>query len=80
METMCKKHAICITAHKNWEQLKDLIETVSSNSTDIFLHVDKKSRDSFDKYFDNLTLNINDNLYLINSKSVDWGGVFSISC
>ena len=41
METMCKKHAICITAHKNWEQQKDLIETVSSNSTDIFLHVDK---------------------------------------
>ena len=39
---------------------------VNSNSTDIFLHVDKKSRDSFDKYFDNITLNINDNLYLIN--------------
>ena len=74
METISKKHAICITAHKNWEQLKDLIETVSSNSTDIFLHVNKKSRDSFDKYFDNITLNINDNLYLINSKSVDWGG------
>ena len=39
-----KKHAICILAHKNWEQLDDLIDTLGCEYADVFLHIDKKRR------------------------------------
>lgn len=45
-----KKHAICILAHKNWEQLDDLIDTLGCEYADVFLHIDKKRRNDFDTY------------------------------
>lgn len=67
-----KKHAICIVAHKNWKQLQDLIETISTPLTEIYLHIDKKSRESFDSFKKNNGINW-DNIHIINSIPVFWG-------
>lgn len=74
MDLRSKKHAICVVAHKNWGQLKDLIETISTSLTDVYLHVDKKSRSSFDAWLKENKLCIKGEFYIIDSRSVDWGG------
>lgn len=73
-----KKHAVCILAHKNWEQLDDLIEVLDSPLLDVYLHVDKRHRDDFDSYAKSNDFNRHSNVYLIDSQGVDWGGVFSV--
>ena len=68
------KHAICITAHKNWAQLKDLIEVLSIPMVDIYLHIDLKSRDSFEKYVVENPIELNGGgYYLIESRGCNWG-------
>lgn len=37
------KHAYCIMAHGNWEQLQMLITALDDERNDIFLHIDKKA-------------------------------------
>ena len=75
-----KKHAICILAHKNWEQLEDLINTLGSQYVDIYLHVDKKQRMDFDCSPAAANIKGRANLCLINSIIVNWGGVLSATC
>ena len=43
------KHAFLIIAHSNWWQLKKLIECLDSGTHDIYVHIDKKSKD-FDEF------------------------------
>lgn len=45
------KHAFLIIAHNNWWQLKKLIECLDSDTHDIYVHVDKKSKDFDESYF-----------------------------
>ena len=45
---MTAKHAICIIAHKNVEQINLLIHLLDHPLIGIFLHLDKKSRISYD--------------------------------
>lgn len=69
-----KKHAICILAHKNWEQLDDLIGVLDSQYSDVYLHIDKKRRDDFDRYAKNHEFKRHKNVFTIESRNVDWGG------
>lgn len=41
------KHAYCIMAHGNWQQLQMLINALDDERNDIYLHVDKKVVDSY---------------------------------
>lgn len=72
-----KKHAVCVMAHKNWAQLDDLIDTLGTKFVDVFLHIDKKSRDDFDLYAKEHHFSRHTNVCLINSRPVDWGGIFN---
>ena len=42
------KHAYCILAHGNWEQLQLLVSVLDDERNDIFLHIDKKALSSFE--------------------------------
>lgn len=42
---MCtERHAYLILAHKNWNQLKKLVELLDDERNDIYIHIDKKSQ------------------------------------
>ena len=41
------KHAFCIIAHGQWEQLQALINCIDNERNDIYLHVDAKSYNTF---------------------------------
>ena len=66
-----KKHAVCILAHKNWEQLDDLIDTLGCEYADVFLHIDKKCRNGFDTYAKRHDFKRHTNVCLIESCNVD---------
>lgn len=66
------KHAFLIIAHNNWWQLKKLIECLDSDTHDIYVHIDKKSKD-FDKdYFRNSATK--SSLKFYREFEVYWGG------
>lgn len=67
------KHAICILAHKNWDRLFDLIDTLGSSLVDVYLHIDLKARNDFNRYVITNNLKCAPNVYIIESKSVSWG-------
>lgn len=69
-----KKHAVCIMAHSNWEQLDDLIETLGVTYVDVYLHIDKKHRGKFDIYAERNDFKRHANVRLLDSYNVDWGG------
>lgn len=48
------KHAYLIIAHTNWAQLQKLISVLDDIRNDIYIHVDLKSRESFERYFNKL--------------------------
>ena len=39
------RHAFLVIAHNNWWQLKKLIQQLDDESNDIYVHIDKKSKD-----------------------------------
>ena len=41
------KHAYCILAHSQWDQLQLLIDAIDDSRDDIYLHIDKKAVDSY---------------------------------
>lgn len=41
------KHAYCIMAHGNWQQLQLLVTLIDDPRNDIYLHVDAKSVDDY---------------------------------
>lgn len=44
------KHAYCIMAHSNWEQLQILVDAIDDERNDIFLHIDAKALNDFNKW------------------------------
>ena len=62
-----KKHAICILAHKNWEQLDDLVGVLESQYSDVYLHIDKKRRDIFNRSSIQDAINIYDEYKIQNA-------------
>lgn len=69
------RHAFLIIAHSNWWQLKKLIECLDSENHDIYVHIDKKSVDFNEKYFENCTDESSVRFY--QEYKVYWGG-FSV--
>lgn len=49
-EGITGKHAYCIMAHGNWEQLQMLIDVLDDVRNDIFLHIDAKAIAGFNKH------------------------------
>ena len=47
---MTNKHAYCIMAHGNWEQLQMLIDVLDDERNDIYLHIDKKALSSYSRF------------------------------
>lgn len=43
------KHAYCIMAHGNWKQLQMLVNVIDDGRNDIYLHIDAKSLDDYNK-------------------------------
>lgn len=41
------RHAYCIMAHGNWQQLQLLVTLIDDRRNDIYLHVDEKAIDSY---------------------------------
>ncbi len=70
MENICYKHAYLIMVHKNTYVLDKMLELIDDVRNDIYIHIDKKSKD-FDK--ENI-LNIvkKSNVYFIESEYVNW--------
>lgn len=66
-----KKHAICIFAHKNWEQLDDLIGVLDSQYSDVYLHIDKKRKDDIDRYAKSHDIKRHKNVFTIESRNVN---------
>lgn len=64
------KHAFCIMAHGNWEQLQMLINALDDVRNDIFLHIDKKTLNSYNRFGGGQTQQ--SSLYLIDSLDVRW--------
>lgn len=66
------KHAFLIIAHNNWWQLKKLIKCLDSNTHNIYVHVDKKSKDFDESYFRNSVTK--SSLKFYREFEVYWGG------
>lgn len=70
------KHAYCIMAYNNWDQLQRLLSVLDDKRNDIFLHIDKKTLEDFRKY--NLGGGIllrNSKLYYADAVDVRWSHV-----
>lgn len=66
------KHAFLIIAHNNWEQLKKLIQLLDAENHDIYVHIDKKSKDFNKKEFFNIAGK--SQLFIFQVYEVYWGG------
>ena len=66
------RHAFLIIAHSNWWQLKQLIQLLDSEKHDIYVHIDKKSKDFCQDDFNAITKW--SNIYFYQEYKVFWGG------
>lgn len=66
------RHAFLIIAHNNWNQLKKLIQLLDAENHDIYIHIDKKSKDFNKKEFLNITRK--SKLHIFQEYEVFWGG------
>lgn len=68
------KHAYLILAHKNFNQLKKLIELLDNPNNNIFVHVDAKAEDFDASMLENVVEK--SKLFILPERlSVNWGGV-----
>ncbi len=72
------KHAYLIMAHHRFEILKELLADLDQNYNDIFLHIDKKSK-NFDEE-DIKSVIKNARIYFVERMSIRWGGFSQIKC
>lgn len=70
---MADKHAYCIMAHGNWEQLQMLINALDDERNDIFLHIDKKALNSYQQFGGGKSKQ--SPIYLIKSYDVRWSDI-----
>ncbi len=66
------KHAFLIIAYDNWWQLKRLIQLLDYKNHDIYIHIDKKSKDFDVNFFNNIT--DYSSVYFFQEYDVYWGG------
>ncbi len=73
-----KKHAYLVIAHNNFYILETLIHMLDDKRNDIYLHIDKKTKNfDFDKF---KKIPKESNIYFIKRQSVNWGGFSQIKC
>ncbi len=68
------KHAYCILAHGNWQQLQMLMNVLDDVRNDIFLHIDAKSTADFEKVGGHINLQ-HSRLYYAESVDVRWSDI-----
>lgn len=66
------RHAFLVIAHNNWWQLKKLIQQLDDESNDIYVHIDKKSKDFHIDDFIGITTYLG--LFFYQEYEVFWGG------
>lgn len=66
------RHGFLIIAHNNWEQLKQLIRLLDDEDHDMYIHIDKKSRDAALSDFEGI--GEKSRVYLYQEYKVYWGG------
>lgn len=66
------KHAYLIIAHHDWEQLRKQIELLKSDNHDIYVHIDKKSKDFDISLFNDISQS--SRVYFFSEYSIFWGG------
>lgn len=74
---MTNKHAYLIICHKNINQIKLLIQLLDYKENDIYIHIDKKSKDINTNDFDCSTKQ--SKLYVTKKINVNWGGYSQIN-
>ena len=66
------RHAFLIIAHNNWEQLKKLVQLLDAENHDIYIHIDKKSKDfKADKFLEIINKS---RIFIYQEYEVFWGG------
>ena len=66
------RHAFLIIAHNNWWQLKQLIQLLDAQNHDIYIHIDKKSKDFLKENFSDISSK--SRVYFFQEYDVYWGG------
>ncbi|WP_051545077.1 beta-1,6-N-acetylglucosaminyltransferase [Butyrivibrio sp. MC2021] len=66
------RHAFLIIAHNNWWQLKQLIKLLDSESHDLYIHIDKRSKNYDEQQFCNIALK--SRVKIFQEYKVYWGG------
>lgn len=71
-----RKQAFLIIAHGNWINLKYLLDSIDSIYTDIYIHIDKKTKDVPIEFLkENIKLS---KIFFVPSLKVNWGGYSQI--
>ena len=71
------KHAYLIMAHNNWKILKLLLCLLDYENHDIFLHIDKKSKDEIPEFFKVVKKS---KLIVIDSIDIYWADYSIVEC
>ena len=66
------RHAFLIIAHNNWGQLKKLIQLLDAENHEIYIHIDKKSKDLMENEFVDITKK--SKVFIFQEYEVFWGG------
>ena len=66
------RHAFLIIAHNNWWQLRTLIQLLDEKDHDLYIHIDKKSRDFVRSDFEGIAEQ--SRLCFYQEYKVYWGG------
>lgn len=66
------RHAYLIICHNNWKILKSLLQLLDDERNDIYLHVDKKTKEFPEKEIRNVISK--SNLIILPRQEVNWGG------
>lgn len=66
------RHSFLIIAYNNWEQLKKLIRLLDAENHDIYIHIDKKSKDFKETEF--LAITKKSKIVIFQEYEVFWGG------
>ena len=75
---MNEKHAYMIMAHDNFDVLIEILKELDNERNDIFLHIDKKTKDFPEEELKNAVLK--GRIFFIPRMDVSWGGYSQIAC
>lgn len=72
------KHAYLIIAHNNFYVLEKLLKMIDDERNDIYIHIDKKSKDFDFNYFNNICNK--SHVRFVKRIKVYWGGYSQVQC